>query len=101
MSDKPLFEGMDEYERTYAPQELPPGDPDQVRVQVEGDAGEVGPLSNAEPPAAAPVASPGSSPSSVAAPPNIGPDDGVGAPGDPDSQAGYPMDDRVLPDKTR
>ena len=101
MSDKPLFEDIDEYERTYAPQELPPNDPDHARVRVEGDTGDIGTPASAEPPEPAPVASPGSSPSSVAAPPNIGPDDGVGAPGDPDSQAGYPMDDRDLPDKTR
>jgi hypothetical protein len=101
MSDKPLFEGADEYEKTYAPQGLPPTDPDHARVRIEGDTSDEGALASAEPPAAAPVASPGSSPSSVAAPPNIGPDDGVGAPGDPDSQAGYPMDDRDSPDKTR
>ena len=101
MSDKPLFEGIDELERTYAPQQLPPDDPEHTRVQVERDASEVGAPDPAGPPEPAPVASPGSSPSSVAAPPNIGPDDGVGAPGDPDTQAGYPLDSDDTRDRTR
>ena len=43
-------------------------------------------------PAAAPIASVGTSPSGFMAPPNIGNESHGGAPGDPETQAGYPMD---------
>jgi hypothetical protein len=94
----PLFQGMDEFERTYAPQQLPPDDPAQARVVADegalDDTAGAGHAGLHEPPEPAPVAVIGTSPSSVAAPPNIAPDSGKGAPGDPGTRAGYPMDDR-------
>src|SRR5690242_1988592 len=91
--DKPLFQGIDEYERTYAPQELPEDDPERGRVRAEGEDMDesAGGLVEEEPPSAAPVASPATSPSSVAAPPNIGHEDRGGGPGDPDTQARNPI----------
>ncbi len=91
--ERPLFQGLDEYERTYAPQQLPPEDPAQARVRADEGMG-AGSSGLVEPPDPAPVATTGTSPSSIAAPPNIGPDSGRGAPGDPGTRAGYPMDDR-------
>ena len=38
MSDQPLFQNMDEEERIYAPEELPPGDPAAARVRAEEGA---------------------------------------------------------------
>ena len=90
--DKPLFQGVDEFERTYAPQQLPPDDPAQARVRAEGDTGDEGAETLADTPEAAPVASPGTSPSAIAAPPNIGHEDHGGAPGDPQTQARNPVD---------
>jgi len=79
---EPLFQDADEQEQLIAPQQIP-GE-GQIRARLEGDQATT--LTN-EPPAAAPVASPGSSPSSVAAPPNIGNEPTRGAPGDPQTQA--------------
>ena len=106
MNDKPLFdnpdmfEKMDEMERVYAPQQLPADDP--AHEQVMADEG-----SNAPPnptlydqPAAAPVANIGSSPSSSAAPPNLGPEDPGGAPGNPNPVARNPLDTTNLSDET-
>ena len=78
---EPLFKDADAQERLIAPQQVP-GD-GQIRARLEGDTSKF----VDEPPAAAPVASPGSSPSSVAAPPNIGHEPTRGAPGDPQTQA--------------
>ena len=90
MTDAPLFQNADEQERIYAPEQVPGAD---IRARVEGDAN-TGDLSAAnEPPAAAPVASVGSSPSGSAAPPNVTNDDRGGAPGDPGTQAHYPLND--------
>lgn len=71
--DRPLFQGIDEFERTYAPQELPPNDPEQARVRADGDEVEGSTLLDI--PSAAPVANIGTSPSAAAAPPNIGHED--------------------------
>jgi len=95
MNDKerPLFHGIDEFEREYAPEELPPDDPEGARARAEGDAGSVHGYDANNPPSPAPAATSGTSPSSVAAPPNIGHEDHGGAPGDPETEARYPMDD--------
>ncbi len=90
--DKPLFQGIDEFERTYAPQELPADDPEQARVRAEGDTSDTGAETLADVPDAAPVATTGTSPSAIAAPPNIGHEDHGGAPGDPQTQARDPLD---------
>jgi hypothetical protein len=96
-SDKPLFEGIDEYERTYAPEGLPASDPDGARARLEGDAGVSdggdGGDRGSAPPDPAPVAVIGTSPSSMAAPPNIGHDERRTGPGDPQTQADYPIGD--------
>jgi len=65
MSDKPLFQGADEQEAIYAPQQVPA---EQARVKADG-GGDV-PDSANEPPAAAPVANMGNAPSAAAAPPD-------------------------------
>jgi hypothetical protein len=87
---KPLFEGIDEFERTYAPEELPPGDPEGKRARIEGDRDTVD-SSDFRPPSPAPIASVGSSPSGEMAPPNLGHEDRGGAPGDPETEARYPI----------
>jgi hypothetical protein len=89
---RPLFQGMDEYERTYAPEELPPDDPERRRAEAEAE-GDSSEASDLEPPSAAPVGTLGTSPSGAMAPPNIGHRDHGGAPGDPETEAEYPMDD--------
>ncbi len=88
MSD-PLFKDADEQERLLAPQQVP-GE-GQERARLEGDLAptDVG----SEPPGPAPVANVGTSPSGMAAPPNIGHRATSGAPGDPQTQAEYPLDD--------
>jgi hypothetical protein len=68
--DKPLFQGMDELERTYAPEQLPPDDPEQARVRADEGADAVARSNANEPPAAAPVANMGNAPSAEAAPPD-------------------------------
>lgn len=90
MSDAPLFQDADEQESIYAPHQLPAGD--RARVVADGGGADVVADPN-QPPAAAPVASVGSSPSSSAAPPNIGDKARGGAPGDPETQARYPLGD--------
>lgn len=92
-NDEPLFQGMDELERTYAPQQLPPDDPEQARVRADEGSDSIGGTTLKEPPSAAPVANVGSSASGMAAPPNIGHAEHGGAPGDPETQARYPLDD--------
>ena len=91
MNDKPLFEGMDEFEETYAPQQLPTDDEAQQRVRLDGDADD-DTSALIEPPAAAPVANMGNAPSAAMAPPNIGHEDHGGAPGDPQTQARDPFE---------
>jgi hypothetical protein len=91
MDDKPLFQGMDEFERTYAPQQLSPDDPERERVLA--DEGGVDDPTLTEPASPAPVASMGNAPSAIAAPPNQGHEDHGGASGDPKTEARYPMDD--------
>ncbi len=95
MDNDQYFEKLDNYERTYAPQELPAGDPEQVRTLVDEDVesrNQAAASSVEEPPAAAPVANVGSSASGLAAPPNIGNMDRGGASGDPKTQARDPLD---------
>ena len=94
MSDQPLFQNTDEQEQVYAPQQRP-----EDRAQVVADEGADVVRNDAEPPAAAPVATAGNSPSSAAAPPNIGDRAQGGAPGDPETEARYPIgdDDRDEP----
>jgi hypothetical protein len=60
--DKPLFQGMDEYEREYAPEELPAGDQERARAHMDRTPGEAG-SSDLTPPGAGPVATLGTSPS--------------------------------------
>src|SRR5438105_1060954 len=36
-NERPLFQGIDEIERIYAPEELPPDDPERARVRAEGE----------------------------------------------------------------
>lgn len=91
MDEKPLFQGMDELERTYAPEELSPDDPERVRVQLEEGADASGGYTANESPDPAPVANIGTAPSAAAAPPNIGHMDHGGAPGDPQTQARDPL----------
>jgi hypothetical protein len=90
--ERPLFQGMDELERTYAPEELSPDDPEYARVRADEGGKFIPGYAGEEPPAAAPVANMGNAPSAAAAPPNIGHVDHGGAPGDPQTQAGYPLD---------
>ncbi len=90
MSDAPLFQNVDEQESIYAPQQVPGAD---VRARVEGDIDTTSDAAIADVPAAAPVGATGTSPSAAMAPPNIGPDSGNTAPGDPGTQARYPLDD--------
>ena len=48
MSDKPLFENMDEQEATYAPQQLPPGSTQADQAQrEEGATGDERPVEGA------------------------------------------------------
>jgi hypothetical protein len=75
--DEPLFQGMDELERTYAPEELPEGDPERKRVRAdeEDDAGRGYNLDDPTVPRPIVSVAPGSSatvPSGTVAPPNMG-----------------------------
>ena len=90
-SERPLFQGMDEFEREYAPEELPPDDPEQARVRAEEGSGAGAGTFFDEPPDAAPIANVGTSSQAEAAPPNIGHEAHGGAPGDPQSEARYPI----------
>ena len=91
-NDKPLFQGMDELERTYAPQELPPDDParKQVRADEHGDDaptyGSQGPLSGA------PVGNLGDHPTPAITPLDVAREERRGAPGDPSTQADSSLD---------
>jgi hypothetical protein len=91
-NDDQLFKRMDEQERIFAPEQLPGNNLPSHEVDVDATAGSRSAIAN-EPPAAAPVAAPGNAPSAAAAPPNIGHDEHGGAPGDPETQANYPIGD--------
>jgi hypothetical protein len=90
-SERPLFQGIDEFEREYAPEELPPDDPEQARVRADEGSGTFDATAFNEPPEPAPVANVGPSSGAPAAPPNIGREDHGGAPGDPQTEARYPI----------
>ena len=68
MSEKPLFQNMDEQEAAYAPQGLPTDQ--QARVRADEGA-YVDNTAGTEPPAAAPVAHVSTTPSGQAAPPGV------------------------------
>lgn len=69
---RPLFQGIDEFERTYAPQELPEDDP--ARQLADADEGSsFTEATDLEPTSPAPAASIGSSPSSGMATPGFVP----------------------------
>lgn len=89
MSDRPLFQNSDEQERIYAPQQVP-----EEQAQVVADEGADTVNNDADVPAAGPVASTGTSTSAIAATPNIGDNASGGAPGDPETDARYPIGDR-------
>jgi len=76
-NSRPLFQGIDEFERTYAPQELPEDDP--ARQLVEADEGmSFTDVTDIEETSAEPVASVGSSPSGDMANPGFDQGDGTG-----------------------
>lgn len=85
------FEKLDNMERTYAPQELSPDDPEMARVMADPDAESAINMNVDLPPRPAPVANIGSSPSGGAAPANLGNDYRGGGEGDPETQARNPM----------
>lgn len=87
-----LFKNMDEQERIFAPEQVPGIDIPSHEVDAGGTAGSSSGVAN-EPPAAAPVANIATSPSASAAPPNIGNEEHRGAPGDPGTEAEYPIGD--------
>ncbi len=99
-NERPLFEGIDEIERTYAPGELAPGDPRRTRVELDEAAHEMPSYEVEDAPSPAPVASAGNAPSASMAPPNTGHVDRGGGPGDPKTQAGDPMDDHAVIDRS-
>ncbi len=75
--DEPLFQGMDELERTYAPDELPEGDPERKRVRAdeEDEAGRGYNIDDPTVPRPIVSVAPGSSatgPRGTGAPPNRG-----------------------------
>ena len=98
MNERPLFEGIDELERTYAPQELSPDDPERMRARLDDEVDSADGSDRNLPPSAAPVANLGNAPSAAAAPPNIGNEDHGGASGDPETQARNPLDTDNDPD---
>lgn len=88
-----LFKNADEMERTYAPQTVPGTNIPPTEVDVDGTAG-MGTYPANERPAGGPVAPIGSNPTGSAAVPNVdGHDEHRGAPGDPETQARYPIGD--------
>ena len=97
---RPLFQGIDEFERTYAPEELPPDDPEAKRARIEGETetDTVDTSESVEPAIPAPIAAIGTSPSGQMAPPNIGRERRDRAPGEPDPQARYPISDEESSD---
>jgi hypothetical protein len=91
MSDKPLFENMDEQERVYAPEQVPGAVGPDAEVDQGGTAGSGTAVSTGDT-AAGPVASVGTGLTGGMSTPNVGPDDDRTAPGDPNTQASYPLD---------
>lgn len=91
MGNDQYFEKLDEIERTYAPEELSPDDPESARVRADPDAEAVNTMNVDLPPRPAPVASIGSSPSGGAAPANLGNEYRGGGQGDPETQARNPV----------
>jgi hypothetical protein len=91
--DRPLFQGLDEQEKIYAPQELPASHPERQRVEADEQGRNIPAYEQNERPAAAPVANAGNAPSAAMAPPNIGHEEHGGAPGDPNTQARDPLTD--------
>lgn len=83
-NNRPLFQGIDEEERIYAPQQLPANDPERARVNADEKGDDTPAYELNERPSAAPVANVGTSPS---APPNIGHAEHGGTSGDPNTQA--------------
>jgi hypothetical protein len=94
---RPLFQGIDEFERTYAPQELPKDDPEGQRARLDDDTNYTDP-SDLQPPKPAPVASVGSSPSGEMAHPNTGYSDRGGEPGDLEIESRRPIGNDDVPD---
>jgi hypothetical protein len=81
--EEPLFQGIDELERTYAPEELPEGDPARKRVRADkdDDAGRGYNLDDPTVPRPIVSVAPASSatvPSGTVAPPNMGVEPGEG-----------------------
>ncbi len=88
-----LFKNADETERIYAPQTVPGTDIPSTELDADGSAG-LGTFRDNERPAGGPVAPIGSNPTGSAAVPNVaGHDEHRGAPGDPETQARYPIGD--------
>ena len=85
-NDKPLFQGMDELERTYAPQELPPDDPARERVRADEHGDSVPGYEAQESLSAMPVANLADAPSASMAPLDTGREERHGAPGDPSTE---------------
>lgn len=79
MSDQPLFQNMDEEERIYAPEQLPP----EQQARVRADEGRE-PAGRDVPPISAPIANLGNAPSTAMAPSS---DDfaELSSPSDPDT----------------
>jgi len=96
MDEKPLFQGFDEMERTYAPEELPPDDPDQIRARDDDGPDAASRFLVEEPPEPAPVANLGNAPSAAAAPPNLG--SNKEGPGEPGTQARDPFEKSEIPE---
>ena len=89
---RPLFQGIDEFERTYAPQELPEDDPERQRVNLDEGMSFTEPT-DLEPTSPAPVASAGSSPSGGMATPGVAPRDEGAAADNIEDKASLGIDD--------
>jgi hypothetical protein len=92
MSDGPLFQNADEMERIYAPEDVPNANMPEHERDVGGTAG-LDTFRDNEQPSGGPVVTIASNPTGSAAVPNIGHDEHGGAPGDPETQAEYPIGD--------
>lgn len=89
-SGGPLFKNVDETERIYNPEGVPGTHIPTHEVDADPTAGSQS-FRNNEIPAAGPVATIASNPTGSAAVPNIGDNADQGAPGDPETQADYPI----------
>ncbi len=87
-----LFKDVDETERIYSPETVPGTRMPAHEVDADPLAGGQS-FRNNEIPAAGPVATIASNPTGSAAVPNIGDNNDQGAPGDPETQADYPIGD--------